>query len=48
MIRWALRRATDKFERDWNYDSRMRVVVGRASVMFDYGQAPADGAVRTA
>jgi len=22
MIKWALRRATGKFERDWNYDAR--------------------------
>jgi hypothetical protein len=50
MIKWSLRRATDKFERDWNYDCRMRVVVGRTPMMFDYGPAPApaDAAVRTA
>ena len=47
MIRWALRRAPDKVEWDWNYDSRMRVVVGRTPV-FDHGPTPAPGAVRTA
>jgi hypothetical protein len=32
MIKWALRRAIDKFERDWNYDaSYMRDMIDTKS-----------------
>ena len=49
MIRWALRKAIDKFERDWNYDaSYMRDIIDaspRAAWLFSrataLGQVPA-------
>ena len=53
MIKWALRKAIEKFERDWNYDaSYLRDLIDASpraawlcsrvtAVMFDHSRVPA-------